>query len=69
MNEPNGVVIRTWSCPVNWHRYVKWHGDDAYCIEPGCEHSNVGPPVPCRLARMVAPVPRGVITVHLPGEE
>lgn len=38
--EQLGAVIRTWTCPVSWHRYVKWHGADAYCIEPGCWHSN-----------------------------
>lgn len=69
MTDPNGVVIRTWSCPIIWHRYVKWHGDDAYCDEPGCGHSNVEPLVVYQPARMVAPAPRSVVTIHLPNEE
>lgn len=61
-----GVRIRTWSCPVPWHRYVKWHGEQAYCIEDGCGHSNVEPPpVP---AEGVTLTPHSVVTIHLPGE-
>jgi hypothetical protein len=62
-----GVVIRAWSCPIGWHRDVKWYGAHAYCIEPGCDESNVEPPeVP---PRRVVPVPRGVGTVNLPDAE
>jgi hypothetical protein len=64
--EPDGVVIRQWSCPIGWHRYVKWYGDQAYCIEPGCDRSNIEPePEVPIVRRMVMPPPRSVVTIHL----
>lgn len=69
MDDPNGVVIRNWRCPIGWHRYVKWHDADAYCIEPGCDRSNVEPPESSLITRRVAPVPRDVVTINLPSEE
>jgi hypothetical protein len=65
--EEFGVVIRQWSCPVGWHRSVKWHGEAAYCIEPGCDRSNVEVVPDTPLVRpMVIPAPRSVITIKLP---
>lgn len=62
-----GVVIRQWSCPVGWHRLVKWHGGQAYCIEPGCNRSNTEPePEAPLVRRMVMPAARSVVTINLP---
>lgn len=66
--EPYGVVIRQWSCPIGWHRYVKWHGEQAFCIEPGCNRTSLVPdadeaPV---VRTAVATVAHSVVTIHLP---
>lgn len=65
----DAVRIKTWHCPIAWHRYVKWDGTDAYCVEPGCGNSNVEPPAGPLVARKVAPVPRSVVTINLPSED
>jgi hypothetical protein len=66
--EEFGVVIRQWSCPVGWHRSVKWFVDQAYCIEPGCNRNNTEPEAPL-VRRTVMPIPRGVVTIHLPSKD
>jgi hypothetical protein len=69
--EEFGVVIRHWSCPIGWHRSVKWIGEQAFCIEPGCSRSNIEPepePEVSLVRRTVMPVPRGVVTINLPSE-
>lgn len=69
MTDPNGVVIHAWSCPVSWHRYVKWDDAEAYCQEQGCEHSNVEPLLDRPLIHRVSTMPRSAVTIHLPDEE